>query len=79
MTRGETLINLYEIGREPGLPHKEALDLAMQGLDKMYGELDVLWYLVYLEFRKQNFNQDASRDLAEVYLGKVQQLLDELS
>lgn len=76
LTRGEIIVSLYESARDIDLSHEDALQSATQAFDKMYTDVQVIWYTVYFYSRK-TFSPEDSVNRADVYLTKVQAILDE--
>ncbi len=75
MTNSEYLVAFYEIGREEGLQHVEALELATQAFDKMWTEPHVVSTLAYLSFRKYE-NKKASETRVKRFMKKYEKLVD---
>ena len=75
LTRGEKLVNLYEIGRNLSFDHDNAFSLAEKSFDA--ADYEPIWYIVYFLFRKEGYNQEASVDCADQYIAQITELLDE--
>jgi hypothetical protein len=75
LTRGEIIVSLYESARDIDLSHEDALQASTHAFDKMYTDVQVIWYTVYFYCRK-TFSPEDSVNRADVYLTKVQAILD---
>ena len=75
LTRGEIIVSLYESARDIDLSHEDALQTGTHAFDKMYTDVQVIWYTVYFYCRK-TFSPEESVNRADVYLTKVQAILD---
>ncbi len=75
MIRGQLLIALYEVGRDVGLDHNAALDLAARAID--VEEDDILRYSAYFELREIGYNKETCDDLSQQYQDRITKLLDE--
>ncbi len=75
LTNAEYLVAFYEIGRDEGLEHSAALELATQAFDKMWTEPNIVGTLAYLSFRKHE-NKKASETRVKRFMKKYEKLVD---
>jgi hypothetical protein len=74
LTRGQTLITVYEAGRSLNLDHEDSLALAMQAIEHLWDDnTEVLYSVTYLTFRKSH-NPKSTKTQVARYLGEMDNL-----